>query len=368
MCGDESKAYFAKDDVTGQENIRVHERNGVLVKHTCDRDTEAPEAPAEAPKAPAEVPAPKAPATEAPADNRMAAIESLLGLLTAAPQIDKAQVEAIAREVATEVTKGIVMPETIIYQPSGDGAEPKRKQGAHPKLATVAKLLTIGQDVYAYGPAGTGKSTLAMHAAELLGVEFGAISFGPQTPQSALVGFMSATGTYVSTVFRERYEHGGVFLADEMDACNPAVLVTLNGALANGVCAFPDGMVKRHPEFKFVGAGNTNMMGATRQYNARAKVDSATADRFGFVKVELDPTVERAMCEAVAEPAHVDRVLTFVAKVRKNIESTGTDAVVSPRASKAMCEMLSAGFSWDEAVDMRIRKGMDDNTWRKVSA
>ncbi|QNN99469.1 AAA-ATPase [Gordonia Phage Sephiroth] len=367
VCGDTTKAWFATDTVTGEQNIRVHERNGMLVKHACDNE-DRPTVVDSSVVEPAPV-APVAPSTPAPAtDSRMAAIESLLGLLTAAPAIDRDQVEAIAREVAEDVTRGIVAPTKVVYQPANADEATRTVEGAHPKLDTLARLLMIEQDVYLYGPAGTGKSTLAVQAAELLGVEFGALSFGPQTPQSLLVGFMSASGAYVTTTFRDRYEHGGVFLADEMDSCNPAVLVTLNGALANGFCAFPDGMVKRHPDFRFVGAGNTNLMGANRQYNARAKMDAAVSDRFTFVKVELDETVEHAMCTAVADSDTVTRVIEFVAKVRVNIASTGSDMVVSPRASKAMCEMLSAGFSWDEAIDMRVRKGADDTVWAKVSA
>jgi len=83
--------------------------------------------------------------------------------------------------------------------------------------------------------------------ADALSLSFHAISVGSQTSKSDLAGYMTATGEYVRTQFREAYENGGLFLLDEADAGNSNVLILLNAALSNGKMAFPDGMVDAHP-------------------------------------------------------------------------------------------------------------------------
>ena len=47
--------------------------------------------------------------------------------------------------------------------------------------------------------------------AKALGLAFYFISVGLQTSKSDLVGYMSATGAYVTTHLRQAYEFGGVF-------------------------------------------------------------------------------------------------------------------------------------------------------------
>jgi cobaltochelatase CobS len=91
---------------------------------------------------------------------------------------------------------------------------------------------------------------MAEQAAEALGIPSHGISLSPQTPASALLGYMQAAGDYVSTQFRQAYEHGGLFHFDEVDNAHPSVLAVINGALANGHMDFPDGRVKRHGDFQ----------------------------------------------------------------------------------------------------------------------
>jgi hypothetical protein len=52
-----------------------------------------------------------------------------------------------------------------------------------------------------------------------------------------LLGFKDATGKAVHTELRKAWEHGGVFLCDEMNAGNANVLATAN-ALLQPVTAF----------------------------------------------------------------------------------------------------------------------------------
>ena len=107
-----------------------------------------------------------------------------------------------------------------------------------------------------------------------------------------LTGYNDANGKYVSTQFYDAYVNGGIFFFDEIDASSPEALVTINTALAQGYMAFPNGLVKMHPDFKVVAAGNTFGKGANRQYCGRNSLDSATLDRFMIIEWDYDRELE----------------------------------------------------------------------------
>lgn len=295
------------------------------------------------------------------ADDKIAAVVAALSALTAAPAIDRAAVEAIAREVVA----GVVYPtRTVVVK---DDVRREVEGNTHKALADVTTAILAGEHVMMVGPAGTGKSTIAEQAAEALGLASYSISLSPQTPASQIVGYMQATGDYVGTLFRKAFENGGLFHFDEIDNAHPSVLAVINGALANGHMAFPDGMVKRHEDFRVAASANTYGRGATRAYVGRQAIDAATLDRFTVLTVEIDETLEYALAIGTGlEATQVDKVITYVRKLRKSADTHGLQVVLSPRATVGMCRLLVAGMSWAACVDARIRRGLDDATWRKL--
>jgi len=230
----------------------------------------------------------------------------------------------------------------------------------HRQFAKVLAHVSIGNHLMMVGPAGTGKTTIAEQVAEALQVPFSCKSVTAQTSEAALLGYMSATGDYVTTEFRQRFEHGGVFLLDEVDAGNPNVLGVLNSALANSFVAFPDGMVKRHKDFVAIACGNTFGNGATAEYVGRNPLDKAFTDRFIFMDVEIDETIETAMVHGVGLDADVaTRWLTFVRTVRKNVETHGLKVLVTPRGAFGGAKMIKTGaFTNEEIVSSAILKGV----------
>ena len=132
-----------------------------------------------------------------------------------------------------------------------------------------------------------------------------------------ITGYMDATGDYVRTAFRNAFEHGGVFLFDEVDNGNANALGVVNSALANGSMAFPDGMVKRHPDFLCVASANTYGRGADRQYVGRQALDAAFMDRFEVIHVDYDEALEEALCLATGlDSQRVKAVLGYVRCLR----------------------------------------------------
>lgn len=255
---------------------------------------------------------------------------------------------------------------TIVEVKYDDGSLKKIEGSTHKCLPEVLQVLAARCHVMMVGPAGTGKSTLAEQAAEALELSYFSISLSPQTPASALLGYMNATGQYVPSLFRMWYEYGGIFHFDEMDNAHPSILATVNAALANGQMAFPDGMVKRHDSSRAAGSANTFGRGADRQYVGRSPIDGATLDRFFVIVVEYDNALEDALAVATGYDAW-SAVVEIVRGLRKNAVSQNMNVIVSPRASIDICKVMAAGGSWSLCKEGRLRRGLSDADWRKLS-
>jgi cobaltochelatase CobS len=161
-----------------------------------------------------------------------------------------------------------------------------------------------------------------------------------------LLGYMDASGVYHTTPFRQAYEHGGVYLFDEVDGSDNAALLALNGALANGIAAFPNGMIERHPDCRIIATGNTWGLGATSDYVGRGKIDAAFLDRFG-VRMSWDYDV--ALEVAISGNADFAR---RVQSARERARAAGLKVLITPRASIAGAALIAAGFTHDEAAGM----------------
>ena len=291
------------------------------------------------------------------AADALAALRAVLG----PQQIDRSEVERIARGVIGDMVmpvRTIVVKDTITKEIEGT---------THKILPKLVLALNAGEHVMMVGPAGTGKSTLAEQASEALNLRCYSLSLSPQTSAAQIIGYMSATGDYVTTLFRLAYELGGVFHFDEMDNSNPSTLTLINAALANGYMAFPDRMVKRHPDFKCVASANTYGKGATREFVGRQPIDDATLDRFAILDVPRDDDMERELCRATGlEETQVQLVLASITQWRDNVEKHGIRHTLSPRASVGMCRLLAGDMTWEDAVNARVRRGVTDAVWSKI--
>jgi cobaltochelatase CobS len=265
----------------------------------------------------------------------------------------------------------------------------------HVQFEALLAAVAARRNCWLVGPAGSGKTSSAHAVADSLGLPFYAKSVGPQTSESSLLGYHDANGKVVRTQLRDAYEHGGVFLLDEVDAANPAVLVVINQLLANGHASFPDAVVAKHADFVLIAGANTIGQGADRQYVGRQQIDAATLDRFVLVDWPYDPRIEAAACglslelfaeapqakgikvhpvkteveKAVAE----ERVTAYVKKVvavRNAIASLGKGVrvIVSPRASINGVALLRAGWPVDATLDACVWKGLDKDTRSKIEA
>lgn len=227
---------------------------------------------------------------------------------------------------------------------------------------TVITMLKSGVHPYLVGPSGCGKTTIAQQAAEELGLNFyytGAVESAFQ-----LRGFKDAHGNVARTPFRDAYEHGGVFLFDELDASSPGAIVSVHAALDNGVLDAPDGMVKKHENFHYIAAANTWGHGATMEYMGRNALDGATLDRYAFVPMDYDAEME-AKVVAQKHPARATWPLV-VQQARAAVRELQIRHVISPRASFNGAALLDAGMDVQAVFRAVVLKGMNEDDEVKV--
>ncbi|RSN45371.1 AAA family ATPase, partial [Actinomadura sp. WAC 06369] len=243
----------------------------------------------------------------------------------------------------------------------GAAAEAVRVGGhTHAVFPDLVLALGAGCHVLLVGPAGTGKSMMAQQAAEAFGQEFHALSLGPTTPMSKIFGYYDAHGNYHGTPFRRAFEHGGLMLLDELDSGHPGLLAELNQALSIRSCAFADGMVRAHPDFRLVATANTYGTGGDRRYVGRQALDAATLDRFAVVDVPVDEELEERVALAHAPDRTDDArgVLAEVRRLRAAAEEKRLPVMFSPRACIDAARLLQAGASVEQAMRWRVVRGM----------
>ena len=229
----------------------------------------------------------------------------------------------------------------------------------HAVFADVLAALSVRENVYLVGPAGSGKTTIAAQTAESLELPFystGAVGMAYQ-----LQGFINAEGKYMETDLYRAYTGGGVFLFDEIDASSAQALLAFNAIAANDLAAFPCGTVKRHPDFVIIAAANTFGAGADAQYVGRSQLDAATLDRFSFVPMDYDEKLELAISSNDAWTRHVQAF-------RRAVRELKLRHVVSPRASIKGGKLLSAGLAWDRVEQLVLIRNLSALDVEKVRA
>lgn len=231
----------------------------------------------------------------------------------------------------------------------------------HYRTESVIRKVSLGHPVMMVGPAGCGKTTIGEHTARALNLPFYITSTINDTHE--LTGFVDGHGSYHSTPFRNAFEFGGVWVADEIDAWDAAALLAANAALANGYSNFPDRQepVYRNVNFRMVATANTFGNGADRVYVGRNELDAASLDRFAFVTVDYDLNLERVFANGNT------KWLEHVWSIRKKVTEKKIRHVVSSRAIAMGSAALAIGDEWSEVEESYLFKGMNKTDRDKVT-
>jgi len=246
----------------------------------------------------------------------------------------------------------------------------------HYKFEMLLRSLNAGLHVCLAGPAGTGKSHAAQTSAKALGIPYFLQSFAADQTSDSLVGYKNVHGEYVSTLFRQAYEFGGLILLDEMDTAQPSVMTCLNAALANGHCAFPDAIVEKHPDFRCV-VGCNMPRGGDDMYD-RSGLDAAQLDRLVLIAWDYDWSLAASLVGAKCTDQKLNLAaggiwtaqewFDYVRMMARGVDKTGAKMVAGMRAIQQGMALFSAGIGADHVKEMALWKGIDADTQRRVES
>ena len=228
---------------------------------------------------------------------------------------------------------------------------PKPAALVHAKFNDILALMRAGKSVYLHGPAGSGKNVICEQIAEAMGLEF--YYTNTVFDKCELSGYNDAMGIYRDTQFYRAFKNGGLFMLDEVDVSIPEALTTINGALSCKYYTFGSELVKRHPDFKCIVAGNTAGTGADEMYNTRAKLDESTRNRFAFVPVDYDPRIEKAAAGGDAV------ILEFMRDLRKAAKKSNISIITGYRCMKDLADLKNSCISIADRLEYLVFKGMD---------
>ena len=269
-----------------------------------------------------------------------------------------AEVESLKKQLDEAKNAGTGSVINVVVD--GKKTTTKTEQVLDPNFENILHLVAAHENVYLYGPAGSGKNTIAEQIAEALGVEF--------YYQNTLVtkfdvsGYKNAQGEFEETPFYKAWKNGGLFFADELDNSTAEAIIALNAALANGYYTFPNSgeKVAKHPDFYCIAAGNTNGQGATEEYCGRYQMDESSRDRFAFIEIDYNKKIEESICGG-----HLD-ILEFVRDLRSVTKSLQIKLICGYRAISRLAKFYDMDTKF--VLDSFIFKGLAVDDIREIAA
>ena len=228
----------------------------------------------------------------------------------------------------------------------------------HPEFEWVMTLLANRRHVYLHGPAGSGKTEMAIECAKSLGLDFEYQNQVILRPD--VQGFVDANGTYHDTPITRAASKGKLLICDEIDGWSPNALLCLNGLLSQGFIDIPNyGRINAHPDFYVVACGNTNGLGATALFNSRNKLCESDRDRFKLVEINYDPAVEKSIVGA-----HTD-ILDFINDLRDICKETKITLTLGYRCIKDLTDFYDYPHT-EKVVESCIFKGLKRDSVREI--
>jgi len=198
----------------------------------------------------------------------------------------------------------------------------------HNKFDYLKRIVEADIPCLIQGPAGTSKSTTAMQVLEELGLKLHSITCTQQTSVNNLLGFLSVTGDYIPSQLRQAFEYGHGFILEEQNAADPNVLICLN-SMENGFLAFPDKIIYKHKDFRFIATANPN----DNLYSARNNMDFSVNDRLHHINFHPDLELELALTSQATANV-MQAVREFLSSHGSSIQATMRDAIRVEKLTK----------------------------------
>jgi len=212
-------------------------------------------------------------------------------------------------------------------------------------IKNVLMALTLNIPMFVWGHAGTGKTSGVEQVAACTGRELLRIQHTVNTEESHIVGQWIARNG--ETFFEHgplalAMKNGWIYLADEYDFAQPAVLAVYQPVLEGKPLIIKEAdaasrIVRPHPNFRFVATGNTNGSGdETGLYQGTNIQSAANFDRFHMVlevKYMAPEKEVQILCkQARVEELDAKKLVEFGRMVRESYDGNKIATPISPRS------------------------------------
>lgn len=211
-------------------------------------------------------------------------------------------------------------------------------------LKNVLLALELNIPIYAWGHAGTGKTTLLEQVCARTGRPMLRVQHTVNTEESHVVGQWTVRDGHTHFELGPlalAMKFGWVYCADEYDFALPSVLAVYQPVLEGKSLVIKEAdsanrIIKPHPMFRFVATGNTNGCGdETGLYQGTNIQNAANYDRFGMVvqmhymKKTMESQILQNQVGLVKEDA--DKMVDFASLVREAYDGSKISSTISPR-------------------------------------
>ena len=212
-------------------------------------------------------------------------------------------------------------------------------------LKTVLLGLEINENVYLWGHAGVGKTTVIEQVCAYTKRPWFRVQHTRNMEEAHVVGQWTVKSG--ETVFElgplpYAMKHGLVYVADEYDCGAPGVIALYQAVLEGKALVIKDAdranrIIKPHPMFRFVATGNTNGTGdETGLYAGTLQGNAANYERFGIVEEVLYPEekVEIAvvMAKGKVKQDIAKQLVDFARRIREAFSGGTIGLPISTRA------------------------------------
>ena len=274
----------------------------------------------------------------------------------------QAKIEALTAQVEELKNQPTGTGTTINVTINGEMHTTKIEGILNPQFESILSFLEVGEHVYLYGPAGSGKNVLCEQLAQVRNAE--CFYLNTLYTKYDITGFMDATGKFIETVaYKFLKSAKGVLMLDEIDNSQAEALIPINALLANGYLTFANGeTLYLDDNHKIIAAGNTNGQGATEEYNGRYKMDESTRDRFAFFFIDYDKAVEEAI---VGEKKDI---LSFIYDLRTICKDSQISIILGYRAINKLVKFDNMNIDLSTIINTCMLKGMEQDTINEIAS